>query len=406
MRRSGRLAEGPSCYICMRIEDLEGSGIPQPRLRRRSGTRVPASRRSPSSTRLDLASRLRPLQSALRSRLSRADALAEVTRAVNATLDPERVADAIVACAADWLPVPAWVVYAYDNTGIRTLGSRGVTSTVEATAVAVGEWVLKQGAPCTVGDVAADDRFEALAPVAALGFPLECRGRVVGALVGVDRAASPREPALTAATQAALRLALEPGGIALDNAIRVQRAEALSVTDDLTQLYNSRFLNDALRKETKRAMRSGWPLSLLFIDLDGFKKINDAHGHLLGSRALIEAAAVIRGSARETDIVARFGGDEFAILLPETGVEGAQSVARRLRDRIQRYVFLSERGRANRITASIGLATLPDVADTAEGLLQAADAAMYRVKVTGKNGIHVAGRDEGSRPPQEEQEPH
>ena len=136
------------------------------------------------------------------------------------------------------------------------------------------------------------------------------------------------------------------------------------------------------------------------------RRSTTSHGHLLGSRALIEAAAVIRGSARETDIVARFGGDEFAILLPETGVEGAKSVARRLRDRIHADVFLSERGPANRLTASIGLATLPDVADTAEGLLQAADAAMYRVKVTGKNGIHVAGRDEGARPPQEAQEPH
>jgi diguanylate cyclase (GGDEF)-like protein len=391
MRRSGRLAEGPSCYICMRIEDLEGSGIPQPRLRRRSGTRVPASRRSPSSTRLDLASRLRPLQSALRSRLSRADALAEVTRAVNATLDPERVADAIVACAADWLPVPAWVVYAYDTTGIRTLGSRGVTSTVEATAVAVGEWVLKQGAPCTVGDVAADDRFEALAPVAALGFPLECRGRVVGALVGVDRAASPREPALTAATQAALRLALEPGGIALDNAIRVQRAEALSVTDDLTQLYNSRYLSQVLRRETKRASRSGRPLSLLFIDLDGFKSINDTHGHLSGSRALVEAGGLIRQCARETDVVARFGGDEFALILPDTGSEGAASVGERIRDRVNAHAFLAVDGLDIHLTVSVGVATLPDVAASAEGLIQAADQAMYHVKDHGKNGIYIAG---------------
>jgi diguanylate cyclase (GGDEF)-like protein len=240
-----------------------------------------------------------------------------------------------------------------------------------------------------------------------LGWPLVAGGDVIGVLVGFDHGRIQRMPVLSPELVDALSILVEPAAYALSHALRVARAEALSVTDDLTQLYNSRFLNDALRKETKRAMRSGWPLSLLFIDLDGFKRINDAHGHLLGSRALIEAAAVIRGSARETDIVARFGGDEFAILLPETGMEGAQSVARRLRDRIQRYVFLADRGPGNRISASIGLATLPDVADTAEGLLQAADAAMYRVKVTGKNGIHIAGTENDTpRVTQEEQELH
>ena len=331
-----------------------------------------------------------------------------MTRAVNATLDPERVADAIVTCAAEWLPVPSWAVFADDNsTGVRTFGARGMVGSLDGAAVAVGQWVLKQGDVCMAGDVGADDRFDGGANVAALGFPLECRGRVVAALVGLDRAPASREPVFAAATLAALRRALEPGGIALDNAILVQRAEALSVTDDLTQLYNSRFLNDALRKETKRAMRSGWPLSLLFIDLDGFKRINDAYGHLLGSRALIEAAAIIKASARETDIVARFGGDEFSILLPETGADGALMVARRLRDRIARYTFLADSSNGHRLTASIGVATLPDAADTAERLLQAADAAMYRIKVTGKNGIYVAGSESDSAPlTEEKQEQH
>jgi diguanylate cyclase (GGDEF)-like protein len=344
---------------------------------------------------VDLASRLRPLQSALRSRLSRVDVLADVIRGVNATLDPERVAEAIVANAADWLPAPAWVVYAVDNAGVQSLAARGVTAALEPAAIAVGQWVLKNGAVCAVMDVADDDRFGGTAHVSAIGFPLACRGRTVGALIGLDRMPSSRDPAFLPATEAALLGALEPGGIALDNAIRVQRAEALSVTDDLTQLYNSRYLSLVLRRETKRASRSGRPLSLLFIDLDGFKGINDSHGHLYGSRALVEAAGVIRQSARETDVVARFGGDEFALILPDTGSDGALAVGERIRDRVNAFRFLRGDGLNIHLTVSVGVATLPDVAASAEGLIQAADEAMYHVKEHGKNGIYVAGSNAG-----------
>jgi diguanylate cyclase (GGDEF)-like protein len=188
----------------------------------------------------------------------------------------------------------------------------------------------------------------------------------------------------------AVRVLLEPAAVALDNAVLLKRAEALSVTDDLTHLYNSRYLNQVLRRETKRASRSGRPLSLLFIDLDGFKGVNDTHGHLHGSRALVEAAAVIRSSARETDIVARFGGDEFALVLPDTGGEGAFAVGERIRDRIAEYRFLTADGLDIHLTASVGVATLPDVAASAEELVEAADKAMYHVKETGKNGIVAA----------------
>lgn len=312
-------------------------------------------------------------------------------REVNASLDPERVADAIIGRVSEWLPAPAWVVYAVDAAGVRTFGARGVTPTLEAAAIAVGQWVLKRGEVCAVMDVTADDRFTGLTGGAAIAFPLDCRGKTVGALVGLDRAASSREPRLAPGTQAALLQALEPGAIALDNALRVARAEALSVTDDLTQLYNSRYLSQVLRRETKRASRSGRPLSLLFIDLDGFKSINDTHGHLYGSRALVEAAGLIRQSARETDVVARFGGDEFALILPDTGSEGAAAVGERIRDRVNAHGFLQGDGLDIHLTVSVGVATLPDVAASTEGLIQAADEAMYHVKEHGKNGIYIAG---------------
>lgn len=188
----------------------------------------------------------------------------------------------------------------------------------------------------------------------------------------------------------AVRVLLEPVSAALDNARLLKRAEELSVTDDLTGLYNSRHLNTVLRKETKRASRSGRPLSLLFLDLDGFKSINDTHGHLCGSRALVEAAAVIRISARETDLVARFGGDEFALVLPDTGGEGAFAVGERIRERIAAHLFLAESGLQIRLTVSVGVATLPDSAVSADELMQAADTAMYHVKDRGKNGIQAA----------------
>jgi diguanylate cyclase (GGDEF)-like protein len=335
-------------------------------------------------------------------------------RAVNASTEPSGVAAALVARVGEWLPFTTWTVLAVEPDGVmRRLDERDADPLLRDASHEIAEVVVRSGKAAIrttsfVTDVmATGSQRSQQVEATVLGWPLVAGGEVVGVLVGFDHGRLRRVPVLSTELIESLSVLVEPAAYALLHALRVARAEALSVTDDLTQLYNSRFLNDALRKETKRAMRSGWPLSLLFIDLDGFKRINDAHGHLLGSRALIEAAAVIRGSARETDIVARFGGDEFAILLPETGMEGAQSVARRLRDRIQRYVFLADRSPGNRITASIGLATLPDVADTAEGLLQAADAAMYRVKVTGKNGIHIAGSDgETSRVTQEEQELH
>ena len=331
----------------------------------------------------------------MRRRLARADVLAETIRAVNSSLDPERVANAMIAGVAGWIPAPGWLVLAIDDSGqVRAVAAQALTPALESSAQAVGDWVLRVSELFCSADVSADRRLPAMdtgSASAAIGFPLECRGRTIGALVAIDRVPATREPKFARASLTVLKAALEPGAIALDNALRMQRAEALSVTDDLTQLYNSRYLSQVLRRETKRASRSGRPLSLLFIDLDGFKAINDTHGHLFGSSALVEAAAVIRISARETDIVARFGGDEFALVLPDTGSDGAMAVGERIRDKIAAHKFLEKEGLSVKLTVSVGVATLPDVAASAEQLIHAADEAMYWVKDHGKNGIHVAG---------------
>jgi diguanylate cyclase (GGDEF)-like protein len=349
---------------------------------------------------VDLADRLDAAAPRIASLASRPDVIGGILRAVSAAVDPQGVAAAIVTQAAEWLPIGQWFVFAIEPDGVpHLLGQSDGDPGLRAALRSFADVVAETGHPAVRVTNYLDDRVESdtrgkMTEISLAGWPLVANGATIGVLVSLDTSRAHRLPSITHEFADAMARLLEPAAYALATALRVARAEALSVTDDLTQLYNSRYLNEALRKETKRAMRSGWPLSLLFIDLDGFKRINDEHGHLLGSRALIEAADVIRASARETDIVARFGGDEFAILLPETGAEGAHAVARRIRDRVQRFSFLGGLSSGSRLTASVGVATLPDVADTAEGLLQAADAAMYRVKVTGKNGIHIAGTEQ------------
>jgi len=170
-----------------------------------------------------------------------------------------------------------------------SFGVSGLTPAAEGVARAVGTCVIRTGNAFSSGDLSADRRVAGLGgeppPVAALAFPLGCRGRTVGAVVGVDRVRSEREPKLTPATLAVLLSALEPGAIALDNALRVQRAEALSVTDDLTQLYNSRYLSQVLRRETVNSI--------------GAKKIRGARGthgydpQLMSMRAIFVAAAAV-----------------------------------------------------------------------------------------------------------------
>jgi diguanylate cyclase (GGDEF)-like protein len=166
-------------------------------------------------------------------------------------------------------------------------------------------------------------------------------------------------------------------------------AERLTITDDLTKLYNYRYLKRYLEAEVKRCLRYKKKVSLLFIDVDGFKRVNDTFGHLVGSLALAEMGQVLRRILRETDVVGRYGGDEFVVVLPETPLNGALVIAERIRKKVEDYEFVAQ-DLSIHLTVSLGIANCPKHTLTSEGLIKKADAAMYRAKELSKNSIKVA----------------
>jgi len=189
---------------------------------------------------------------------------------------------------------------------------------------------------------------------------------------------------------ALLRQLADALAIAVGNAQAFERTRRLTFTDDLTALYNSRFMALYLDRELKRCRRTRSPLSVLFMDLDGFKNVNDTYGHLAGSRTLVEVGEVLEQTVRDADILIRYGGDEFVILFPETSLSGGLVIAERIRQVIEATKFLTSQNLEARISASIGIAAYPETADDVRGLISSADRAMYQAKTLGKDRVVVA----------------
>jgi two-component system, cell cycle response regulator len=178
-------------------------------------------------------------------------------------------------------------------------------------------------------------------------------------------------------------------GIALANLGRLRQVEHLAYLDDLTHLYNTRYLDVALERE----IAGGRPFSVLFMDLDHFKRVNDEHGHLSGSQLLVEVARVLRACVRDEDVVVRYGGDEYVLLLVGIDSGGGLKVAERIRRAVEDHRFLSREGARVRVTTSVGLASFPEHARTKGDILDLADRAMYRGKQSTRNIVYMASKD-------------
>ncbi|MBI3786485.1 MAG: sensor domain-containing diguanylate cyclase [Deltaproteobacteria bacterium] len=324
---------------------------------------------------------------------------------VGDTLDPDASAEEpeamrnVLARVAAAVPSEAASLLLYDPEG-RELVFRG-SRTLQAGLIdglrmrcdrGIAGWVATHREAVCIPDVTKDPRYFVdveqqthFVPRSMLCVPMLSKGTLLGVVQVINKIDG------TAFNEDELRMAqtlADHAAIAIENASLYRQAYNASITDDLTGLSNTRYFNQRLPE----ILAAGGPVSLAVLDLDNFKAIVDTYGHLVGSRTISHLGRMIRHFVRPGDVAARFGGDEFVLVLPSTDAETARTIAETIRAAIEATSTLEGNGvDISTVTASVGVATFPDHAATPEALFKAADQAMYAVKRTGKNAVAVAG---------------
>lgn len=222
------------------------------------------------------------------------------------------------------------------------------------------------------------------APWAYQHIPLTAQKKTIGVLLLGGLAT----PAFKRDAPSFLNLIQNEVTMLLDNARLYEAAKRLAITDGLTRIYNHRFFQELFEKEYKRSDRYGTVFSLIMLDIDFFKRINDTYGHLYGDEILKEMAELVKGCLRTMDIVARYGGEEFAILLPETNLAEAVQTAERIRRAVESHEFMASRGKGLKVTVSQGVTSYPSEGiKSRSDIVAKADAALYEAKESGRNRV-------------------
>lgn len=321
-------------------------------------------------------------------------ALFEIGKAIGLRTDPDILLARVSEMSCSLTPATACSVMllSQDRTKLLAKAAYGLNPSELKVCFNVGEgvagWVAQHGTPLLIDDVLKDSRFvekeRAQAIRSMVSAPMNARGEVIGVLTATNESPG-------AFTKGDLDLL---GFIANTIALDVQniRLQRLSVTDALTGIFNREFLGRQLPEHLREAEKGQYPISIVMVDVDHFKSINDQYGHLVGDEVLKSVANCIGNAIRADDYVVRYGGEEFLVVLPRADVGRAWEIGERIRRQISEEQNLSQRTTVP-VTISAGVAEhhyLESSAETAEALVLRADEALYLAKTRGRNRVEIS----------------